>query len=148
MSGGTQYYLWLNDAQTGPFTSLQLRSMWTTGAITAATLCWYEPLEEWEPLGTSIEELIAQDRLEAEKNQLRVARVSQRQIDDEKKEKPIKAGEMAGIIFASLMLAAICFIVGILYFVTGKPRRGGWLILFSILFTTMWYLLIVYLRNN
>ena len=30
-------YLWLNDAQAGPFTALQLRSMWTAGTITAAT---------------------------------------------------------------------------------------------------------------
>lgn len=55
-------YLWLNDQQAGPFTALQLRSMWTAGTITAATLCWQEGMEEWVPVGESIEEAIAAEK--------------------------------------------------------------------------------------
>ena len=57
-------YLWLNDAQAGPFTALQLRSMWTAGTITAATLCWQEGMEEWTPLGSAVEEAIAAEKKE------------------------------------------------------------------------------------
>jgi membrane protein YdbS with pleckstrin-like domain len=46
------YYLWLNDAQAGPFTLHQVQSMWNDGQITGLTLFWQEGNEDWVPLNT------------------------------------------------------------------------------------------------
>lgn len=46
----SNYYLWLNEEQTGPFTIVQLRSMWLIGTITGATIYWQEGMQEWHPL--------------------------------------------------------------------------------------------------
>lgn len=51
-----QYYLWLNDQQAGPYTMIQLRSIWNSGAITSETLYWQEGMSEWIALGTWLEE--------------------------------------------------------------------------------------------
>ncbi|HUB66057.1 MAG TPA: GYF domain-containing protein [Candidatus Methylacidiphilales bacterium] len=53
------YYLWLNEAQAGPFTLQQVRSMWNAGQITALTLYWQEGKAGWEPLGDIISEIEA-----------------------------------------------------------------------------------------
>lgn len=45
------YYLWLDEAQAGPFTLLQVQSMWKAGKITSLTLYWQEGKEDWQPLG-------------------------------------------------------------------------------------------------
>ena len=45
------YYLWLNEARAGPYTSSQIRSMWSHGLITTQTLYWLEGMEDWKPLG-------------------------------------------------------------------------------------------------
>jgi len=95
MSSGTQYYLLLNEVQNGPFTSLQLRSMWTTGSITAATLCWHEGIEGWEPLGTSIEDLIEQDTKNAGLQQKR-----------EEFQKRTEKADVMGIVIVLIPLAA------------------------------------------
>ena len=46
------YYLWLNDAQAGPYTLLQVQSLWREGQITALTLFWQEGNADWQPLST------------------------------------------------------------------------------------------------
>jgi uncharacterized RDD family membrane protein YckC len=46
------YYLWLNDAQTGPFPLEQLREWWADGTVNAKTLYWLEGMAEWTPLAT------------------------------------------------------------------------------------------------
>jgi membrane protein YdbS with pleckstrin-like domain len=44
------YYLWLNEAQAGPYTLLQVQSLWNEGQITALTLYWQEGNADWAPL--------------------------------------------------------------------------------------------------
>ena len=51
------YYLWLNEAQAGPFTLQQVQSMWSAGQITALTLFWQEGKADWQPLGDIISEI-------------------------------------------------------------------------------------------
>jgi uncharacterized membrane protein YdbT with pleckstrin-like domain len=51
------YYLFQDDAQKGPFTLSQLRSMWSAGWITAQTLYWQDGFSEWLPLSTILSEL-------------------------------------------------------------------------------------------
>jgi hypothetical protein len=51
------YYLWLNEAQAGPYTLQQVRSMWGAGKITALTLYWQEGKADWQPLGDIISEI-------------------------------------------------------------------------------------------
>jgi len=46
------YYLWLNDAQAGPYTLHQVQSLWNEGQITALTLFWQEGNADWQPLST------------------------------------------------------------------------------------------------
>jgi membrane protein YdbS with pleckstrin-like domain len=46
------YYLWLNNAQAGPYTLLQVQSLWKEGQITALTLFWQEGNADWQPLST------------------------------------------------------------------------------------------------
>jgi hypothetical protein len=46
------YYLWLNEAQAGPYDLQQVQSMWKAGQITAETLCWQEGNAEWQPFST------------------------------------------------------------------------------------------------
>jgi membrane protein YdbS with pleckstrin-like domain len=51
------YYLWLNEAQAGPYTLQQVQSMWSAGQITALTLFWQEGKADWQPLGDIISEI-------------------------------------------------------------------------------------------
>lgn len=44
------YYLWLKDAQSGPYTLHQVQAMWNQGQITGLTLYWQEGQAEWLPL--------------------------------------------------------------------------------------------------
>ncbi len=50
MSETTLYTLWINEANAGPYTLGQLRSMWAGGTISAQTLFWIEGNEDWKPL--------------------------------------------------------------------------------------------------
>jgi hypothetical protein len=45
-----EYYIWRNEKQEGPFTALQLRSMWHSGTITTDVYYWREGLSDWTPL--------------------------------------------------------------------------------------------------
>lgn len=45
-----EYYIFKDDAQQGPYTFGQLRSMWASGTINAATLYWTEGAADWNPL--------------------------------------------------------------------------------------------------
>ena len=47
-----EYYIYKDDQQIGPFTLGQLRSMWTSGTLTADTLFWHEGAIDWLPLRT------------------------------------------------------------------------------------------------
>jgi len=51
------YYLWLNEAQAGPYALEQVQSMWNAGQITAETLYWQEGNAEWQPLGNILSEI-------------------------------------------------------------------------------------------
>ncbi|MCE0498393.1 MAG: GYF domain-containing protein [Methylacidiphilales bacterium] len=51
------YYLWLNEAQAGPYTLQQVQSMWGAGQITALTLYWQEGKADWQPLGDIISQI-------------------------------------------------------------------------------------------
>ncbi len=46
------YYLWMNDAQVGPFSLEQLRAFVKEGSINAKTLFWQEGMTEWTALET------------------------------------------------------------------------------------------------
>jgi hypothetical protein len=55
ISGGgegeaSEYYLFLNEQQLGPYTVGQLRSMWQAGTVTSQTQYCYEGAESWRPL--------------------------------------------------------------------------------------------------
>ena len=43
-------YLLYGEQQTGPYTPDQIRSMWTSGQITADTLYWFEGSPQWVPV--------------------------------------------------------------------------------------------------
>jgi hypothetical protein len=45
-----RYRINLNGEERGPYTFEQLRSMWSSGYITADTLYWQEGMAEWEPI--------------------------------------------------------------------------------------------------
>jgi hypothetical protein len=51
------YYLWINEAQAGPYTLQQLQSMWNAGQITALTPYWQEGKPEWLTLNDLLAEL-------------------------------------------------------------------------------------------
>jgi membrane protein YdbS with pleckstrin-like domain len=51
------YYLWINEAQTGPYTMHQLQEMWNAGQITAMTPYWQEGQSDWLLLNTIIAQL-------------------------------------------------------------------------------------------
>lgn len=51
------YYIWRNDAQAGPYTLAQLRSMWGSGSVTSETLYWIEGMTDWQPLHNILEKL-------------------------------------------------------------------------------------------
>jgi hypothetical protein len=44
------YYLWLNDAQAGPFTLAQLADQWQAKKVNDLTLYWEEGNADWLPL--------------------------------------------------------------------------------------------------
>lgn len=52
-----QYFLLLNGEQKGPFTMGQLRSMWTSGGITADILYWQEGNSDWLPITALLSDL-------------------------------------------------------------------------------------------
>lgn len=52
-----QYLIFQNGEQKGPFTLLQLRAMWSSGAITVQTLYWQEGQPEWLPLEPMLNQL-------------------------------------------------------------------------------------------
>jgi len=52
-----EYYLQIGSETRGPFTLLQLQSMWRSGSITGQTLYWEQCSDEWRPLSTMLEEL-------------------------------------------------------------------------------------------
>jgi hypothetical protein len=41
-------YLIVNEQQVGPYAIDQLKSMWSSGSITADTLYWHEGMDNWE----------------------------------------------------------------------------------------------------
>ena len=52
-----QYLIFQNGEQKGPFTLLQLRAMWSSGAITVQTLYWQEGQPDWLPLESMLNQL-------------------------------------------------------------------------------------------
>ena len=52
-----QYLIFENGEQKGPFTLLQLRAMWSSGAITVQTLYWQEGHPDWLPLESILHQL-------------------------------------------------------------------------------------------
>ena len=52
MSTATQplYYVHLNGQEAGPYTICQLRAMWQSGAVNAATQYWFQGAASWQPL--------------------------------------------------------------------------------------------------
>ncbi len=94
----------------------QLKGMWSAGSLTSIALYWQEGMTEWAPLGTLIED----------------------HIDSERKEKPIGRGEFAAIVIGSALFSVIAFWVGIIYWLRGKPRRGGWMIIASSFFSLVY----------
>jgi len=47
-----EYYVLIDDAQSGPYTIQQIESMLATGKISPATSIWTEGQAEWQPLST------------------------------------------------------------------------------------------------
>lgn len=111
-----QYFLWLNEKQSGPYTITQLKSMWQSGQITSATCYWFDGLTEWLPIESMIEEGLAEDRRNVEMSRVRE--------EEAKKEKPITTSENVAIILASFLASPITFVAGILYCIVGKKNRG------------------------
>jgi uncharacterized membrane protein YdbT with pleckstrin-like domain len=48
------YYLWLDNAQAGPFTLAQIAEQWRTGRVTDLTLYWEEGNADWGVLLTPV----------------------------------------------------------------------------------------------
>lgn len=57
----------LDGGQSGPFTTSQLKAMWTAGKLTSETLYWSEGLADWFPLGVALEEAIEEEKACAER---------------------------------------------------------------------------------
>jgi hypothetical protein len=49
------YYFWANDAQAGPYTLSQVRSMWNSGQINSTTLYFQEGMQTWGSLGEIVQ---------------------------------------------------------------------------------------------
>lgn len=47
-----EFFLYINEQQTGPFTLAQLQHMWRIGQINGKTLYWQHGYDEWIPLST------------------------------------------------------------------------------------------------
>lgn len=51
-------YVLVGEEQSGPFTIEQIRGLWNQAAITSDAYCWYEGLENWEPLAVLMTERV------------------------------------------------------------------------------------------
>ena len=51
------YYLWLNDAQQGPYSIGQLKQMWASGTINKTIKVWHDGLADWQTM-ESMESLL------------------------------------------------------------------------------------------
>ena len=67
------YYLWLNEAQAGPYDLQQVQSMRNAGQITAETLYWQEGNAEWLPLGNILSEIEPKKKEKAASPMIRTA---------------------------------------------------------------------------
>jgi TM2 domain-containing membrane protein YozV len=50
ISGGDAYFLLINGQQSGPYTIVQVRSMWQSGAINTGTSYWQAGMPQWQYL--------------------------------------------------------------------------------------------------
>lgn len=141
-----QYYLWMNEQQTGPFTMEQLKGMWSNGAITSQTQYWKAGNgNSWFALGDMVEGEIAREKRE----QAALSEVQASQVQPTKKEEaPIRLGEWIGIVLGSILFSALAFLFGLVYFCMGKPRRGGWLMIFAVISFAAWSLLFMRLNSG
>jgi hypothetical protein len=68
------YYLWLNEAQAGPYPLPEIQSMWTAGQITPQTLYWQEGNAEWQPLSNILSQIEPKKKAESALAQTAVIR--------------------------------------------------------------------------
>ena len=59
------YYLWLNEAQAGPYTLQQIQSMRNAGQITPETPYWQEGDAEWKSLSNILSEIEPKKKAES-----------------------------------------------------------------------------------
>jgi hypothetical protein len=53
----TQYFVMVEDESRGPYTIMQLRTMWASGALTGQMAYWKTGMEDWLPLESMMNEL-------------------------------------------------------------------------------------------
>jgi hypothetical protein len=63
--GFAMYYLWLNEAQAGPYTLQQIQSMRNAGQITPETPYWQEGDAEWKSLSNILSEIEPKKKAES-----------------------------------------------------------------------------------
>ena len=115
------YFLHLNDQQTGPYSIEQIRFMLRTGKASKNTLYWQDGLTEWLPLSTISDELSPQPSPLAFAAQHRTP--------------PAESDCSRGIY---IILALFFGLLGIHNFYAGHLRAGAWqCILFVLLFWTV-----------
>lgn len=107
------YYLLLNNQQAGPFTMTQLMSMWTSGQITCETPHFFDGLGEWVPVGTFIEEAIAE---ESQKSKRKAARFESqtKSASAATGARGWSGGEYLLLVVLTLLVPFIGFAVGII----------------------------------
>jgi len=88
------FLIYVDGEQKGPFTASQLRSMWSSGTVTASALYWSEGMPDWKALSELCEKPIIQ------------AQISYSAQTRFKSEKLIWA---RGVIRDSLIVANQCF---------------------------------------
>jgi len=132
------YYLLLNGKQSGPFSLLELMSMWSLGEINSETLHWFDGLGEWLPLGTFVEEAIAEEKQKAQSRAARFVAVS----------KPAstqgwKRGEYTALVVITVLVPFIGFAMALLNIWNPEKRQqAGQLLGISIIMFAIGFVLL------
>jgi TM2 domain-containing membrane protein YozV len=132
-----EYYIHKDDAQQGPFTLGQLRTMWASGSITADTLYWVEGAPDWSPLRAIITRLEQQQsspaatpKREYPAPAIPGAQPARRVIAGTSTAVVIRPAKSRGVF---IILGLFLGLLGIHNFYAGYYRRGVWQIVLTVL---------------
>jgi TM2 domain-containing membrane protein YozV len=100
---GNDYWISVGSESKGPYTHLQLQTMWGSGAVTADTLYCQEGANAWLPLS---------NLLDPQPGQIVTAAPAQRNVESEKR------------ILPALILCLFLGVFGVHAFYAGRKKQG------------------------